>query len=262
VVRRDGELLPPLPPLPAAVLVCLALAGRRGVKTQELLDAVVNPNGGRAIASKPALHKHFETLHKLGLPIPRFGTLVTDGYALDMNRVEVDAAEFVSRVRELPAAPTEAQAAELLGFWREDPRAAHPRVRGSRWNPVYRARASLLTSIRSARLEEIAGLEEFLELFPSDPDCAPLRDRLVRVERKRLLVVEDDVLEQIVDALDGYDCVPIGDMDEWYRRLKNDRDSILRCHGALVDLHLTPSTTSRASTSSSGCGRTPRSPPR
>lgn len=239
MVRRDGELLPPLPPLPAAVLVCLALAGRRGVKTQELLDAVVNPNGGRAIASKPALHKHFETLHKLGLPIPRFGTLVTDGYALDMNRVEVDAAEFVSRVRELPAAPTEAQAAELLGYWREDPRAAHPRVRGSRWNPVYRARASLLTSIRSARLEEIAGLEEFLELFPSDPDCAPLRDRLVRVERKRLLVVEDDVLEQIVDALDGYDCVPIGDMDEWYRRLKNDRDSILRCHGALVDLHLT-----------------------
>lgn len=239
VVRRDGELLPPLPPLPAAVLVCLALAGHRGMKVQELLDTVVNPNGGRAIASKSALQKHLETLHKFGVPIPRFGSLVTDGYALDPDRVRVDAAEFVGRVRKLPAEPTEVQAAELIGYWREDPRVAHPRVRVTRWSLVFRARTTLLAGIQSAGLEGMAGLEEFVELFPSDPECAPLRDRLAREERKRLLIVEDDVLEQIVDALDDYDCLPIGDMEEWYRRLKTDRGSILRCHGALVDLHLT-----------------------
>ncbi|GGP98495.1 hypothetical protein GCM10010187_12640 [Actinomadura coerulea] len=241
VVRKDGELLPPLSPLPAAVLTCLALAGRKGMKTPELLDAVVHPNGGRAIASKSALHKHFETLHKLELPIPRFGSLVTDGYALEVDRVRVDAAEFVDGVRALPAEPTEAQVAKLIGYWREDPRAAQPRTRRNRWRPVFQARTTLVARIESAGLEGMAGLEEFVGLFPSDPECAPLRDRLARRERKRLLVVEDDVLEQIVVCLeaDGYDCLPVGGLDDWHRLLKSDRDRILRCHGALVDLHLT-----------------------
>ncbi|MEW2352966.1 hypothetical protein [Spirillospora sp. NPDC029432] len=240
VIRRHGELLPPLTSLQAAVLTCLALAGRKGMKTHELLDAVIPPEGGgRAISSKSALHKHFEALRKLGWPIPPFGSLVTDAYALDMERVRVDAAEFIGGVRELPAEPTEAQVAELIGYWREDPKRAHPRIRPGRWRRVFQARATLLKRIESAALVDTVGLEDFVALFPGDPECAPLSDRLARRERKLLLVVEDDVLDQVTDALDEYDHVPVGSLEEWDRLLKTDRDRVLRCHGALVDLHLT-----------------------
>lgn len=219
-------------PVQSAVVVLLALAGRRGRTVEELLAAL-------RIPSKNALERHMSDLRGRGLPVPHAGVLRTDGYALDMTGVSVDALDFIAEVSRLDVPANPASVSELLALWRDDPLRAHPRIDASRWNSVTRARHGLIQAIETMPEPSralVTGLTEFAEIFPDDRRLQLL---VQQEDRKRLLVVEDMNMDYIVDALDHrYECVKIADRGDWRRYL--DRVGyIVDLDGALIDLHLT-----------------------
>lgn len=233
----DGDPVAAPGPIPSAVLTALALAGRRGLHVRELLGSVTTRSGEPAMRLRNTLERHISDLRRLGLPIPKYGSLVTEGYALPPD-VAVDAWEFSAGVAALPPVPAPRRVAELLALWAEDPRSVHVRVAPRRWDRVIRARDQLLRLVESTGLGS-PELADFVALFPSDPACAALRDRFARQARKRLLVVEDQNLSLVVSALDGYDCLPVAGRDAWYELVNSRREDVLRLDGALIDLHLT-----------------------
>jgi hypothetical protein len=219
-------------PVKSAVLVMLALAGRRGCSVEELLTALHIP-------SKNSVERQASDLRGWGLPLPHAGALRTDGYALDMTEVSVDALDFVTEVRHLGDQADPARVSELLALWREDPQRAHPRVDASRWNTVTYARHGLIQAIEKMpepRRALITGLTEFAAIFPHERRL----QLLVQQEtRKRLLVVEDMNMDYIVEALDHrYDCVKIADRAHW-RLYLEQVGNVVDVDGALIDLHLT-----------------------
>lgn len=231
-VSNGGRRWPDVGPVQSAVVVLLALAGRRG-RTAEELQAALH------IGSRNALEKHLSELRKRGLPIPHYGALRTAGYALDMTHVSVDALDFVTRVSRLGEEDDPALVSELLAMWREDPRRAHRRIDTSRWNSVMGSRLALVKVIENMPPTSralVTGLAEFAELFPDDPR---LRMLVQQETRKRLLVVEDMNMDYIVDALRRrYDCIKIADRGDWWRYL-NQVGNVVDVNGALIDLHLT-----------------------
>ncbi|MFE0817896.1 hypothetical protein ACFW40_13050 [Streptomyces sp. NPDC058807] len=240
-VWRDGVLLEAPPRgLRCAVLVCLAAAGRRGLDPQRLLGSVLSPDGRRrGIKSLNALEQHVTELRRLGLPIPERGRGAADPYTLDFTRVRVDAEDFMAGLRDLPSRPDAGRLSALMAHWTGDPLLHHPQVARLLWNRHLKGRGALLRHVRATDLTSVPELAEFLDLFPDDPAGQLLRADLARLERKRLLVVEDQNMDQIVDLLDAYDCVRVTDLADWERQLKEHRDEILSVHGALIDLHLT-----------------------
>lgn len=241
-VSVDGRRLDKVGgPTAAAVLTVLALAGRRGCAAYKLLDSVRHPDtNAPQISSQNALQQHLSGLRRLGIPVAGYGELHSSGYALEWDRVRVDAAEFIEAVDALPETPAPGQLTTLLSMWREDPRSLHTRVAAGCWSRVLQARRTLLDKIERSVPGAVPGLAEFADLFPADPDLAAVRALLQRSERKRLLVVEDQNLDLIVETLrSDYECVPIADLTSWHRYLRgcNDRPDV---HGALIDLHLTP----------------------
>ncbi|MCX4704559.1 MULTISPECIES: hypothetical protein [Streptomyces] len=240
-VWRDGVLLDPPPRgLRCAVLVCLAAAGRRGLIPERLLRSVLSADGRRrGIRSVNALEQQVTELRRLGLPIPERGRSATDPYVLDFGRVRVDAEDFLRDLRDLPPTPDVNRLAALMAQWTGDPLLHHPQVERLLWNRHLKGRDTLLKQVRAADWQSMPELAEFLDLFPDDRASTLLRTDLARLERKRLLVVEDQNMDQIVDLLDAYDCVPVTDLEDWERQLRDRRDDILSVHGALIDLHLT-----------------------
>jgi biotin operon repressor len=231
-VSNGGRRWPDVGPVQSAVVVLLALAGRRGRTAEELQTAL-------HIGSRNALEKHLSELRKRGLPVPHYGALRTAGYALDMTHVSVDALDFVTGVSRLGEEADPALVSELLAMWREDPRRAHPRIDASRWNAVIGARHALVRVIENMPQPSralVTGLTEFAELFPDDPRLRMLVQQEIR---KRLLVVEDMNMDYIIDALGRrYNCIKIADLEEWWRYL-DQVGNIVDVNGALIDLHLT-----------------------
>lgn len=242
-VWQDGALLDPPPRgMRCAVLVCLAAAGRRGLGPERLLQSVLSADGRRrGIRSANALEQHVTELRRLGLPIPERGRSATDPYVLDFERVEVDAEVFLHDLRDLAATPDVRRLAALMAHWKGDPLLHHSQVDRLLWNRHHKGRGILLKHLRAADWESLPELADFLDLFPDDRATALLRADLARRERKRLLVVEDQNMDQIVDLLDSYECVRVRDLEDWERQLRDRRDDILSVHGALIDLHLTDS---------------------
>ncbi|WP_162794079.1 hypothetical protein [Streptomyces paludis] len=242
-VWRDGVLLDPPPRgLRCAVLVCLATAGQRGLGPDRLLQSVLSTDGRRrGIRSANALEQHVTELRRLGLPIPERGRSATDPYVLDFERVRVDAEDFLRDLRDLAATPDVSRLAALMAHWTGDPLLHHPQVDRLLWNRHIKGRSTLLKHVRAADWESLPELGEFLDLFPDDRASALLQADLARLDRKRLLVVEDQNMDQIVDILDAYECVRVTDLADWERQLRDRRDDILSVHGALIDLHLTDS---------------------
>jgi len=227
-VHRNGQRCPEVSPLRSAVVVLLALAGRRGCSAQELQLAL-------GIRSKNALEQHLTELRRIGLPIPKYGVLRSDGYALDFSRVRVDAVEWKAGVDTLGDAPDAAELSRLLMLWRENPIRAHPLIDPARWNSVLR----VVEVMPDERRRSIDGLAEFIELFPEDAGINRLRSLLRQERRKRLLIVEDMSMEYVIDALGPtYTCVPVADRRAW-RRLLEQTDGVPDVDAALIDLHLT-----------------------
>ncbi|MFF7213725.1 hypothetical protein ACFZAU_24830 [Streptomyces sp. NPDC008238] len=237
-LTKDGVPVAAPGPLPSAVLTALAVAGHRGLHVGELLGSVTTRRGEQAMRRRNTLERHISDLRQLGVPIPKYGSLVTDGYALP-DDVAVDAWEFAAGVANLPAEPTERGIADLLALWTGDPRAVHDRVAPRRWDRLFRVRDQLLRLVEGNGTATSPELADFVALFPSDRACAALRNRLEQQARKRLLVVEDQNLSLVVSALDGYDCLPVAGRDAWYELVNSRREDLLRLDGALIDLHLT-----------------------
>jgi CheY-like chemotaxis protein len=245
-VERDGTPLNPPAGLTGAVLVVLALRLRYGVREQDVMAWLRDGAGRPAIASEAALAQHFSSLRRAGLPVPKRAK--GRPYTLDRQAVRVDAEEFVSgvrKLRDLPGPPGPAELASLIGLWHGDPRVCHPQVDPDRWNGVFACRDRLLEVLGSTDpevLRRLDGLEGFLDFFPGDRLCAPVRERLRAGERRRILVVEDQIADLIENALEGhgFSCLTVRSLDEWWK-LQRDREAEVRqLAGALVDLHLTP----------------------
>ncbi|MBQ0985562.1 hypothetical protein KBZ10_13775 [Streptomyces sp. F63] len=245
-VERDGTPLEPPTGLAGAVLVVLALRSRHGAREQDVMAWVRDGAGRPAIASELALAQHVSSLRRTGLPVPKRAK--GRPYTLDRQSVRVDAEEFVSDVGKLrdPAGPPDpAELARLIGLWYGDPRVCHPQVESGRWSAVFACRDRLLEVLGDTDpevLRQLDGLEGFLDLFPGDRLCAPVRERLRAGERRRILVVEDQMAGLIESALEtfGFSCLTVRSLDEWWR-LRRDREAeVKQLAGALVDLHLTP----------------------
>lgn len=245
-VERDGTPSAPPAGLTGAVLVVLALRLRYGVREQEVMACVRDGAGRPAIASEAALAQHFSSLRRFGLPVPK--RVKGCPYFLDRQAVRVDAQDFISgvgKLRDLSGPPGPVELAPLIGLWHGDPRVCHPQVEPDRWKEVFGCRDRLLETLADADLEvlrQLDGLEGFLDLFPGDRLCDPVRQRLRAGERRRILVVEDQMTDMIENALEshGFSCLTVRSLDDWWQ-LRRDREAEVRqLAGALVDLHLTP----------------------
>lgn len=245
-VERNGAAVEPPAGLAGAVLVVLALRLQHGVREREAMTCVRDGAGRPVIASEAALAQHFSSLRRIGLPVPK--RVKGRPYTLDRRAVRVDAQEFVSGVRKLrglSGPPGPADLAPLIGLWHGDPRVCHPQVEPDRWREVFGYRDRLLELLADADpevLRQLDGLEDFLDLFPGDRLCASVRQRLRAGERRRILVVEDQMADMIEKALEsyGFSCLTVRSLDEWWQ-LRRDREAeVGRLDGALVDLHLTP----------------------
>jgi CheY-like chemotaxis protein len=245
-VECGGRRVEPPNGLAGAVLVVLALRLRHGAREQDLMNWVRDGAGRAAIASESALAQHFSSLRRIRLPVPKRAK--GGPYTLDWDEVRVDAAEFVAAVRklrDLPQPPDVAKLAALIGLWRGDPRVCNPQVDPDRWKEVFTCRDRLLEVLAEADLEilrRLDGLAGFLDLFPGDRACDPVRERLRGAEPRRILVVEDQMAELIVGALEsfGFSCLTVRSLDEWWRTQREREAEVKRLAGALVDLHLTP----------------------
>ncbi|MER6627465.1 hypothetical protein ABT301_04365 [Streptomyces sp. NPDC000987] len=245
-VECGGTRVEPPGGLTGAVLVVLALRLRRGAREQELMDSIRNSSGRAAIASEQALAQHFSNLRRTGLPVPKRAKGAP--YKLDWGAVRSDADEFVTGVRKLrglPGPPGAAELAALIGLWHGDPRVCHQQVDPACWKEVFLHRDRLLEVLAEADpqiLRQLDGLAGFLDLFPGDRACDPVRERLRAAEPRRILVVEDQMAEEIVGALEsfGFSCLTIRSLDEWWTMQRERQAELKRLAGALVDLHLTP----------------------
>ncbi|GGV44162.1 hypothetical protein GCM10010182_80860 [Actinomadura cremea] len=229
----DGHPIKPLRgKAVSGVLIALILAGERGRTADGLLRSLRDPKtGAQLVSSSNALEQHIRTLRGVGIPVPKLGRS-HGAYRLDWPRMTVDASSFIESVD--TAEPE--TVGSLLRLWREDPRPLYPQVPTEYWTPVFAARDVLVERLERTDPRTVLGLVEFADLFPDDPALDRLRRR---ARRKRLLVVEDQNIDQYLDALRSYyDCVPIRSLDEWHRFLR-DNDDRVDVHGALVDLHLT-----------------------
>lgn len=245
-VERDGAPVDPPGGLAGAVLVVLALRLRYGVREQDVMAWVRDGAGRPAIASEGAVAQHFTTLRQVGLPVPKR----TKGrpYTVGRQAVRVDAEEFIAgvgRLRDLPGPPGPAELAPLIGLWHGDPRVCHPQVDPDRWKGVFAGRDRLLKVLGDAEpelLDQLDGLEGFLDFFPGDRLCDPVRERLRAGERRRILVVEDQMADVIERALEGFgfSCLTVRSLEEWWQLQRSREAEVRQLAGALVDLHLTP----------------------
>jgi CheY-like chemotaxis protein len=110
---------------------------------------------------------------------------------------------------------------------------------------VFAHRDRLLEVLAETDLEvlrRLDGLAGFLDLFPDERRCDPVRERLRVAEPRRILVVEDQMAELIVGALEGFgfSCLTVPSLGKWWELQREREAEVKRLAGALVDLHLTP----------------------
>jgi hypothetical protein len=233
-MRRDGRELANPTNRPATVLVILALASEPVPVSRlcRMLDSKQN-----------AVEQQVSALRNgHDIPVKTSGQRGKAQYSLDRGCCQVDALTFAEGVGGLSEHPEAAAIDELLGLWRGDPRTEHREVPVDEWDEIFDARNRLIRAIERLSLqrrESLSGLARFTGYFPNDLRVHPIRPRAEGIgRRKRLLIVEDEVVETIVGLLeDDYECVPIVSFKDWNRFKKVElRES--QVDGALIDLHL------------------------
>jgi hypothetical protein len=227
-----------LSPVPAAVLITIALAGKSSV--EDIQRHIDQARGQRDSISTNSVYQQKNAIKSAGFEVAdeTVGKFVR--YYLDPARYDIDAVRFQNGAASL--APDDlAQFDALLALWRRDPRQENPGVDPALWDPVYEARRTLigrLERLTVSQRDQLAELPRFLRLYPRDGTLDGLRPVTDTPARKRLLIVEDQTGDQIKDLLEdaGYECELAENFGRW-RELR-DADVRGRFDGAIVDLHL------------------------
>ncbi|WP_326645145.1 hypothetical protein OG884_12270 [Streptosporangium sp. NBC_01755] len=236
---RMGEKTTPLTRQPAAVLLLLALAGGP-VSRRELWQSV---KGDRGIQEK-TIEKHVSDLKtKHHVPIASARPHGMAGYRLDLERCVVDAVRFIKGAERLDGAGP-GHLDELMGLWRADPHELYPGLEERWWRPLIEARDRIVWHVHRMDPDEraaLARLGAFTACFPHERAI----DRIRPGDRKRLLIVDDDVVvsQDIHRLLKPYYVCKVltgEDVLEQWERLIDDPE-LDTFHGALIDLHLTGS---------------------
>ena len=227
-----------LSPVPAAVLITIALANKSSV--EDIRNHIDQARGQRDSMSPNSVHKHKSAIEKAGFKITCEAVGKFRWYRLDPARYDIDAVRFQNGVDSL--VPDDlAQVDALLALWRHDPRQENPEVDSALWDPVYEARQTLIGQLERltvSQRDQLAELPRFLRLYPRDGTLDGLRPVADTPARKRLLIVEDQTGDQIKNLLEdeGYQCELAKDFGRWLEL--RDADVRGRFDGAIVDLHL------------------------
>jgi hypothetical protein len=232
---QDGEHVAAPTGVKAETLVLIALSGTGGILSKALEDAL--SESGRRVDRGTLQRRVADLRQGTGTLMPRMGK--AKRYLLDPAEVDaVDALDFVVGVGALAEAPDLAQLDRLMGLWRGNP-LTEVKDRARRWwKPVIDARQTLvdvlgrLNSTQRALLTRLAG---FAELFPDD--IALQRVNGGPSGLPRLLVVEDQIMDELVRLLDDeFDLLPVTSYEGW--REICDNGSLDTVQGALIDRHL------------------------
>ncbi|MER7283921.1 response regulator [Dactylosporangium sp. NPDC000244] len=163
-----------------------------------------------------------------------------DGYQLDLERVEVDALDFIDSVQ-APGLQIN-EIARLLSMWRGDPRTVFEFLPRGEWAPLMRAFEQFLGHINrlpAAEVRQIRGeLDEFADRLPDLTADVAWPAPAAPVRRHRLLIVENEakVAEMLASILIDYDTRIALTLTEAMQVVIEQIDDI---DGALIDLHLT-----------------------
>ncbi len=233
-VWRAGSPVPELTMARAEVLALMALSGDRGITKRELLNLLPSKR-----LTTDGLHRRVSDLrNKCGIVIQdlRPGQ---NRYVLSPQHVEsIDVKLFVDGVALLPTTPQIGDLDKLMQLWRGDPARVWTGPLRGPWDQVMQARATLVEHLgRHSELKDSSEAERFASLFPTLPELGGVRSSFSRRPRNkpRLLVVEDQIMNEIREILDSEFCiVPVTSLPEW----NAERDSLV-VDGALIDLHLT-----------------------
>lgn len=233
IVRPDRESTS-LSPALAEALAVVALSPD-GVTAEELQEDL---KSGRATGhiNKDALHQRITSLKRMGVVIPNLSA-ANRRYRLDRDQVTVDASDFVDGVAGLGPRPPWSEIDELLGLWHGRP-AVLWNPPADCWRPVRAARDKLIAAVDGMEEADRARLtcwDRFERLFRGG--LASSNRRLARRSKPRLLVVEDQIIDDLYAILQSeFDVVPVTTIPDWNAVC----DSLDGIDGALVDRHLEP----------------------
>jgi CheY-like chemotaxis protein len=238
VFTPEGESLPiPADRVMKRLLIAMALRAGQPRRTTDLVAAVwPGPKSfGRDAKSLETPASRLRS--KLGLPIPpRRG----EGfYKLDMSRTEIDALDFVDRVRNDDIDHGELD--NLLGMWRGNPQVLYSDLPDAEWDELVRAVGQLLgrlAKLSPSQLNALANFRRFSQFFPEETSTLqPATTRPVR-SGHRILIVENEVqIAQTMSAiLFEHDCLIATSLEEAMSVLTGRLDEL---DGAVIDLHLT-----------------------
>ena len=224
VIEYGADEALPLEQYFVGLLVRLALTPNRPVPKTHLEALVSSPD--------TMIVKGISELRGLGMSFRLHShkyQLLLDPKLIDVHRFDAAMADHATQDATL------SDLDELLAMWECDPRAAHPRVPGRLWDPLFRRRDELVTALAAlprTELRRLRHLDPFLETFPSDRAVARLR-RLAH--RKLLLIVDDTDGDDLKSTLGDYECDLVTSWPEMQKRVRGGR---FPHDAALVDLHL------------------------
>lgn len=159
-------------------------------------------------------------------------------FTVTLARSDVDLTDFIDRVANLESLAS-SEVDELLGLWRGDPKAIHGFLGPAEFDPLVRARVSLINHISAWGRDELAklrNLERFRGMF--EEECGGLPATTAMAPAKRLLLVDDDedLTAMVSQLLGGYQIQTAHTVGVAMAAIT---DHTTRIDGALVDLHLT-----------------------
>jgi DNA-binding response OmpR family regulator len=238
VFTPEGEQLTfPTDRVMKRLLIAMALRAGQPRRTDDLVAAVwPGPKSfGRDARNLETPTSRLRS--KLGLPIP---PRRSDGfYKLDLQRTQVDALDFIDRMRGDDVDHRELD--ELLGMWRGNPRVLYSDLPNTEWGELVRGLDQLfsrLSKLTPRELNELEHFRTFAELFPDETSALRPVDTRNGRSGHRILIVENEIeiAKTMAAILFEHDCVIAITLEEAMSVLTNSDDDL---DGAVIDLHLT-----------------------
>ncbi|MFF0609795.1 hypothetical protein ACFYUD_14130 [Nocardia tengchongensis] len=231
----------PLTTALAETLTFIALSGEQGISPDELREALNAPPRQRLITPGGVQHRVYELKKRTKLPIPDIRFEEAGGrYVLTpFCGGWVDAWEFITGVQGRGLTADLAEIDRLLALWRGNPIKGAKESEVSRWwQPVLAAHRRLVDVIAGLPQHQrgmLANLHPYADLFPRD---VVLRQLVGGPSGKpRLLVVEDQVMDAIIELLeDEFDIVQARSYEKWREVVRGG--GLRDVDAALVDRHL------------------------
>jgi DNA-binding response OmpR family regulator len=238
VFTTDGDRLPiPADRVMSRLLIAMALRAGQPRRTGDLVQAVWPGEKAFGRDARSLETPASRLRNKLGLPIPpRRG----EGYyKLDMNPSDVDALDFIDRVRDDDI--DRHQLDELLGMWRGNPQVLYADLDVAEWAQLNRAVEQLLSRLAELsrrELSELKNFRSFNQLFPEHTNSLRPLNAITKRSGRRILIVENEVeiAKTMKAILFEHDCLISTSLEEAMHVLIASIDDL---DGAVIDLHLT-----------------------